>query len=421
MTDKQRLEVRCSEIRQRLNELSGLSEPTEEQTAEMDRLAGEFRTVETRLRAVTIAASEPEGAEGEPDTTGEGAELRALAERAEVRRFLSAAVSGVALTGAESELAAAAKVEARAGGVVIPWEALEPARLEVRADAVTDTGALDGGTAQRPILARLFGRSIMEALGVRIDSVPAGQAEYVLFATGVSPTQTAEKAAKDAEAATFTTNTLKPKRLTGRYRWTVEQSAHVGAGLEAAFRRDLRDAVMAAMSNGVINGNGTAPNVTGFLNRLTAPAVPGTVATYSDYAGAAASAVDGIHATTEGEVSIVAGTATYRHAAGVIASGSSEAATEAMARRSGGFRASSFIPAAPDSGNRANVQAALLHAGQGSARGDSVAAMWPGVEVIRDPYTAAASGEVSLTWVALWDAYTVFRSDAYKRVAFKLA
>ena len=54
-------------------------------------------------------------------------------------------------------------------------------------------------------------------------------------------------------------------------------------------------------------------------------------------------------------------------------------------------------------------------------RGDSVAAVWPTLEVIRDIYTKASEGGVVLTWVALWDLQTAFRSAAYKRVAFRHA
>ena len=49
-----------------------------------------------------------------------------------------------------------------------------------------------------------------------------------------------------------------------------------------------------------------------------------------------------------------------------------------------------------------------------------VAAMWPTLEVIRDIYSKASQGVV-LTWVALWDAHTAFRSAAYYRAAFQIA
>ena len=73
--------------------------------------------------------------------------------------------------------------------------------------------------------------------------------------------------------------------------------------------------------------------------------------------------------------------------------------------------ASSYIPAIAS-----KKQSAILHAagpnGGGIMRGDSVAAMWPVLEVIRDPYSKASQGVV-LTWVGLWDAAVAFRSAAY--------
>ena len=80
--------------------------------------------------------------------------------------------------------------------------------------------------------------------------------------------------------------------------------------------------------------------------------------------------------------------------------------------------ASTYVPAAAS-----DVQGAILHAAGpngGAARGDSVAAMWPTLEVVRDPYTKASQGVV-LTWITLWDAKVAFRAAAYSRVSFKLA
>ena len=68
----------------------------------------------------------------------------------------------------------------------------------------------------------------MGALGCRMDSVPSGRTEWPLIAGGVAPTQKAEGTAADAAvAASFSTETLKPKKLTGKYEWTHEQAAQV--------------------------------------------------------------------------------------------------------------------------------------------------------------------------------------------------
>jgi len=411
MTSLQKIQIRQAEIRKRMRELESVddSELTAEQRAEIDKAASDYESLDTKLKAAIIAADESESRARQEFGDGETVEMRALMARATVTGYLEHARAGTALDGAERELNAACELR-ETGAVRIPL-----VLLETRADAVTDTAALDGPTRQRPVLQRLFGRDILDALGVRIDTVGDGMSEWPLLTGGAAPGQVAEKGKKDAAAATFETQTLKPKRLTGRYVWTVEQAAQV-AGLEAALRRDLGDAVRAQMSEQVIAGDGVGANVTGFLNRLAAPAAPGAVAAYADYASMAASAVDGIHAEMESEVGAVLGVTTYQHAAGVFQQGSGESGTEAIKRRCRACRASSFIPAAA-----ANVQAGILHAGADTMRGDTVAAMWPALEVVRDIYTGAAQGTVALTWVALWDCYTAFRPEAYKRVAFKLA
>ena len=306
----------------------------------------------------------------------------------------------------------------------MPWEVLGRG-IERRAAperrAFTTTGQNDGPESQRPILQRLFGPGIMDALGVRLDSVPVGRTEWPLVATGIAPAQVVEgTAAADAVAMTFQYANLRPKRLTGRYEYTHEAAATV-ADLEAALRRDLADAIAAKMSDAIINGvavdpndSATAANVEGFLSKLAAPTDPAAEAVYADYAGSHAALVDGLHASREGEVSSIIGTASYQHAAAVYQAGSGESGSEALMRRSAGCRASSYIPA-PTGANM--IQAGNLYHGAGpngggAMRGDSVAAMWPTLEVVRDIYSQASQG-VTLTWVTLWDAAVAFRSAAY--------
>ena len=435
MTTAQRLAIRLSEIRQRLNEIAGLDDDsmTDEVRAEADRLAGEFKGKETQHRSALIAeADEQRAAEGEfGNADGEPAETRALIERVTLFDYLRPAAAGIGLAGAPVELAAALQVPAvgTGGGVAVPWRMLEcpehraaPApRGEHR--AFTSTAALDGGVSQRPILQRLFGMDILASLGVRVDSVPSGQTEWPLLTGGVAPTQKAEGAPADAAvAASFATETLKPKRLTGRYEFTHEQATQV-TDIEQALRRDLADAVRAKMSDLILNGDeATNPQEpSGFLTKISAPTAPSAVAAYSDYAGSHAQSVDGIHASVEQEVSSVIGVASYRHAASVYDGGSGESGTEALMKRGMSCVASSFIPAPSGDVQNGNIyHAAGPNGGGASLRGDSIAAMWPTLEIVRDIYSQASVGVV-LTWVTLWDAETAFRAAAYRRVAFQLA
>ena len=320
MTTAQKLAIRISEIRSKLNELSGIETLSDEQRGEIDSLSAEYQAKEAQHRAaMVVEADETRAAEGEfGNADGEPAEVRALLSRVGIHDYLNPAAGGVGLSGPAAELNAALEVgtQGKSGGILIPWKMLEcpehraaPARIEGR--AFTTTANLDGPMMQRPILQRLFGMDIMGALGVRVDTVPAGMTEWPLLTGGVAPTMVAEgTAAAAAVAATFTTETLKPKRLTGRYEFTHEQAAQV-ADIEQALRRDLGDAVKARMSALILTGNETTnpQEPDGFLVKIAAPTDPSAETDYATYAGSHAGGVDGIHASREMEVSSVIGTA----------------------------------------------------------------------------------------------------------------
>ena len=434
MSNAQKLTIRLSEIRQRLNEIAGLEGDamTDEVRAEADKLGSEYKNAETQHRAAIVAeGAEQRAAEGEfGNGDGEPAEVRALLGRVNLGSYLAPAAAGIGLAGAPVELAAALKVPSvgTAGGIAIPWAILElpehrvgPApRVEHR--AFTTTSQLDGSIVQRPILQRLFGPGIMDALGVRMDSVPAGRSEWPLITAGVVPAMKVEgTAADDAVAATFASEVLKPKRLTGKYEFTHEGAAQV-PDLEAGLRRDLGDAIKAAMSNLIINGDeaSNAQEPDGFATTIAEPGNAAATATYADYAGSHAQGVDGIHASMETEVASVIGVDVYKHAATVYDTGSGEAGSEALRRRGMSCMASPYVGSAANSGqHKLNLYHAAGPNGGGVMRGDSVAAVWPTLEVIRDIYSQASQGVV-LTWVSLWDAQTAFRASAYSRVAFDI-
>ena len=321
MTNAQKLAIRLSEIRQRLNEISGLADDamTDEIRAEADKLGTEYRNAETQHRAALVGeADEARAAVGEfGNGDGEPAEVRALMDRVTIGHYLSPAAAGAALVGAPVELAAALELPAAGvnGGVAVPWQVLGRGLGEQRAAperrAFTTTGQNDGPEMQRPILQRLFGPGVMDQLGVRMDSVPAGRTEWPLVASGVAPAQVVEgTAAGAAVAMTFSYANLRPKKLTGRYEFTHEAAATV-AELEQAIRRDLADAIASAMSNAIINGAAvdatdptTAANVQGFISKLAAPSATSAESAYADYAGSHAALVDGLpRQSREGDVS----------------------------------------------------------------------------------------------------------------------
>lgn len=425
MLKSHKLQLEQSELREKINgHLNREAALEDGDREELGQLTKRAQSLELELRAALTA----EGMESETRTMAndaEGREVRGLLDSLSISDYLTPASAGQGLDGRAKELNEALKlpVVGGTGATPIPWQILETreARESLETRAFTDSGDYAGGIGQRPILQRLFGGDLMSALGVRIDSVPVGRTEWPLITGGVAPAQKAEgAAANDAVAVTFATETLKPKRLTGSYEFTHEMAVQV-TDLEGALRRDLADAVKAKMSDQILNGDEAtnSQEVDGFLTTLTAPTAPSAVAAFADYAGIHAQAVDGIHASMEGEVSSVIGVASYKHAATVYQTGSGESGAEALKRRSRQCMASSFVPAAASMVQDGNI----LHAAGpngGEMRGDSVAAVWPTLEIIRDIHSNASQGVV-LTWVTLWDAQTAFRSGAYKRASFQIA
>ena len=347
----------------------------------------------------------------------DGAEVRSLLGSVTLADYLGPAAAGGGISGAAAELNAALEVPAAgaSGGVSVPWRVLETR-------AFTTTGENDGPEMQRTILQRLFGPGVMDTLGVRIDAVPVGRTEWPLITSGVAPAQAKEPdAAATPVAAGFSFANLKPKRLSGAYEFTHEMAASV-PGIEEALRRDLADAVRSSMEKQIISGtaptNSAPQNVQGLITKLTGSDLSSGQSTAADYGKLHSLAVDGIHAANESEVTSVVGYKTYQHAAGVYITGSGESGSELLARRSGGCMASTYIPSIAS-----KKQSTILHGGGpnggGIMRGDSVAAMWPVLEIIRDPYSKASQGVV-LTWVTLWDAVVAFRSAAYKQIDIQI-
>ena len=300
----------------------------------------------------------------------------------------------------------------------MPLEMLLPPATEERVDAAT-TAPTDIQGNMQSVAARVFARGVSAFLGVNMPTVPAGETLYPILSAGHTPAMTAAGTARDATAATFATVTATPKRLTGRYLVRIEDMAKF-AQLEQALRNDLRLAMTNSMDSQVINGTSdTAPNVNGFLNRLTAPTpAPSAVLTFGDMLAAHVSAVDGLYATTLQECRMVIGPATYGVAAQTFnASRGDVASSDYLLARSGGLRSTALIPE-PDGTNKR--QHGIVHGVGGVNR--AFAPTWSGIQLIRDNYTSASSGEVSITAHLLWDFVISGGIDtAWRQVSFKTA
>ena len=185
---------------------------------------------------------------------GENVERRALIERADFGRYLSASLSGQALDGAEAELNAAVEATPQAAGVPVPWPVLagRHAPIEKRADAVTSLPATGNETIEQEYTARLFANSAMEFLLTRNVTLPAGSVSIPVISAGATAEYFAGSAVADADAATVEFKNADPTRLQAA---VVLRAADIvrSPGLVAAIQSDLAMATSEAVDAKIIS------------------------------------------------------------------------------------------------------------------------------------------------------------------------
>ena len=314
MTNAQKLTIRASEIRQRLNEIAGLEGDalTDEIRQESDALTTEYRDVETKLRAAIAAEPETRVETTDANLDAEARERLELRGRANLGAFLVAALQGRVPAGAEAEYGAA--FGAPPGHVPLDlWEQDRPAP-EVR--AATPAPATGTGVTVAPVQPFVFAPSIAPRFGIDMPSVGSGGYTEMTITTALPAAPKAKGADADDTAGALTPVTANARRISARMTVTLEDVATVGvANFEAALRQNVSMALSDEYDDQCINGDGQAPNVNGLINQLTDPANPTAVATFDAMVAAYADSIDGLWASRMKEVRQVVNVDTYRLAA----------------------------------------------------------------------------------------------------------
>ena len=103
MTPLQQLEIRASEIRQRLSAIADVHDMTDELRSELESLRSEYQDNERKQTARRIAGDEPE-TPVETRTNAEGVEFRGILGRASVGEIFDSAINHRSLDGATREI-----------------------------------------------------------------------------------------------------------------------------------------------------------------------------------------------------------------------------------------------------------------------------------------------------------------------------
>ena len=382
---------------------------------EMDEASKAIQPLEIEFRAAMIQEDNEEKKQKTISPDSQEIEKRALVSKSSIVPFLLEAVeNNRPLDGVEHEARQALLGDdARTG--LIPFEMLlhDEKGIEERVDVATplaSAAVTPGGQAD--ILGRVFSQSVANRLLVSMPMVDVGESNFPVLLTGTSASMASPGDAVDASAGSFTGFNLEPIRLQARYLFRQED-AYKLRGIEDSLRRDLVSLLSDKMDDQIINGNGTAPQVNGFISELPTVTDPLAVTTWAQYIANFTGLVDGLNAYSLNDIRSIIGSKTFVYGETLYRTTESDiSAQRYMEERTGGVSVSSRM-------GTANIQTnlAALTSYPGS---NAVAPIWRAIEVLRDPYTNSATGEVSLSATMFFN-FKIVRESGFKLFKIRTA
>ncbi len=429
MTNSQKLELRASEIRQRLNEIAGMDDLTDEIRGESDKLTEEYASVETKRRAALVAESDAGDVETHQTVDAEDRERVRLRGRASFGAFLLAAMQGREPAGALAEYSAACGVS---DGIPLDLFESDRPEVETHADAVSPAPSTTGRTLH-PIQPYVFADSIAAPLGISMPSVGSGSHSWARISTALTAGAKAKGAAQESTAAALTAVTASPRRISARLSIEAEDVASIGVGgFESALRSNLTGALSDAYDSQCIAGDGSAPNVDGLIHQLTRPTNPTAVADFDGFLSTFVDQIDGTWARTIRDVRMVANVDAYMLSAKTFrdkvidtgqrgaASLGSVTAADYLGQHTAGWSGAARMPETPSSGANDKIAVAIVRR-TGRSLLAAVHPTWGSLS-IDDIYSDSASARRHISMhVLVGDKVLIVQPDAYKLALFKVS
>lgn len=262
MLESVKISRRQSEIRQALAALVGKEKPTEDETRSMESLDAEYRSNETRYRAALIAEDqERREAKGELETRSDR-DYADLISRFELRQIALHLDEGRALDGATAEVVQELRSHGGYRGVPIPWAALE------RRAGETVASGTPNPMRTMPIIDRIFADSAAVRMGASMVNIDSGLTEYPVTTSSVSAGWAATETGSVANPTAYQTTDrpLQPNYTLGvQMKITRRTLKQAGDALEQAVRRDMNGAISEKLDAAVFQGAGSGGEPSGVM------------------------------------------------------------------------------------------------------------------------------------------------------------
>ena len=412
MTKSQKADLKRSEIREKLNVAQAAAEPDR---AEVERLSGELATAEQEYRAAVTEEAKVAETPGADDP--ETRELLELRGRAKTHRYFTAAATERPIDGAEAEYAAAEKCAGMLPVRLLFGSPPAPA-AETRAAATVAAGAV--AENPMPTAGEVFVSPLAARLGVRTPVVAAGTAAFPYISTGATAAAVGEGSNISDSSPAISAKTVDPGRVGASVQMQREDMAKL-ADMDSALSMNITEALRNRFDQQMVGGNGTSPNLNGLLTQR-APTAPTTndVTTFAQLIAGVQGYVDGTYAERFEDVTLVTSPRVASYLAGMLLTTNVRQDSALSWLR--GLYSGEFVIS-----GQAPVVARINHATAGNRRAGGAgvwgirrrinplayAPIWSGVELIRDIYSGAKGGVVTLTATLICGGVAVLRPDAF--------
>ncbi|MET4254058.1 phage major capsid protein [Bradyrhizobium sp. LA6.7] len=398
-----KIQRRQSEIRKDLAGLVGKPTPTEDETRSMESLDSEYQANETKFRAALIV-EDTERREAKDDLeTRSDKDYAALLDRFELRQVALHLDEGHTITGATAEIVQELRSHGGYRGVPIPYEALS---LEKRAGETIASGT-PSPKMTAPIIDRLFPKSVASLMGGQLVSIAQGTNEYPIVSSAVSAGwQTSETGAVAGPTVYSTSSrSIAPNSTLGIQmkitRKTLKQS---GDGLEQAVRRDMNGCMAQLMDQAAFLGTGATGQPAGVMvgsYGITSTAIT-AAPTWAAFRAAVTAFMIANAITSPSDVAVLIRPEVWSKLDGTLITNTAVSELDRMTKQVPNVITSSNALAAPVGTSPTATSNALLTT-NANGLAPFFVGLWGGIDLIRDPFSDAASGGLRLTALATMD------------------
>ncbi|WP_185803972.1 phage major capsid protein [Pontivivens nitratireducens] len=401
MLTSKKLELRRSEIRQSLAELANIENPSEDEVRKMGDLDTEYRAKETQYRAALVSEDDERREAGAELETRSEKEWAEMASGFEVRQVALALDEGRKLDGATAEMVEELRSAGGFQGIPVPLEALETRAGETLAGGVPDP------IRTMPTIDRLFAGSSATQMGARMINVGVGEIEYPVATGGAQPGWAGSETGDVPGPQAYTTvdRPMKPDNTLGvQMKITRKALKQAGAGLEQAVRRDMSAAIQQETDRAIFLGAGSGGEPLGIFPGASTYGITETaVDAAASYAAFRAAAVRFMTANAANSLSAVNLLLRPEVFDGMdeLISGLAISEWDRLVAKMGKVVLTTNGITAPAGGPPVESKALLTTTTNGVA--PVFCGMWGAVDLIRDPYSDAKSGQLRLTALTTMD------------------